>query len=61
MAWTVGFCDKCGVLMHDRANGFKTDDDSVEGDNPKAYGYLNPCPVCKVRTEFVAWQDLSDW
>lgn len=60
MAWTVGFCNKCGVLMHDASYGFNLDEPIV-GEYPNAYGYLNPCPVCKVRTEFVAWKDLSDW
>lgn len=56
MAWTVGFCNKCGVLMHEW--GIKNLDIS---EYKGIYGYLNPCPVCKVRTEFIACQDLSDW
>lgn len=59
MSYTIGFCDKCGVLMHEW--GIKLDEESQIGDDRKIFGYVNPCPVCKERTAFIAVESLSDW
>lgn len=55
MSWRVGFCDRCGVLVHEWGVNIEYEDIGT-----KTVCYLNPCPVCKIKTVFIGVDQLSD-